>query len=78
MFAKIVEVEGEQVLFYTEPSSRHDDRMKLHQIVELGDIQADVVVDGLTEEAAEIALGGAEEAAPRLRKIVQKMLDGEI
>jgi hypothetical protein len=51
-FAEIVEVDGEQVLFYTEPDE-DDDFGKLHQIVQIEgtcmDAAASIPIDKLDE-----------------------------
>lgn len=48
-FAKIVEVGGRQVLFYIDrdADAPDDDRLRLHQIVHMNGIEADVALGGI-------------------------------
>lgn len=56
-FAKIFEVDGEQVLFYVEPDtqSEYDDRDRIHQIVRIDGVCADIALGGMTYEDADKA-----------------------
>ena len=47
-FARIIEVDGKQVLFYTEPDHEYDGCELVHQIVNLKGVQADIKLGGVT------------------------------
>jgi hypothetical protein len=76
-FARIVEVDGEQVLFYIEPDheSKKEGREKLHQIIRINGICADVALGGMTPEAADKALAKCDEPVARgVIEMVRKAL----
>ena len=71
-FAKIIEVEGEQVLFYLQPD---DDCEKLHQIVRVDGVCADVAISGLTYENADKSFADLDEtAALRVLNVVRDLM----
>lgn len=78
-FANIIELEGEQVLFYVEPDHDHeeDDRFVLHQIVSVCGVVADVKLGGLTEENADKALANTDEKmASHVLKTIRDLMEG--
>ena len=65
-FAKIVEVDGEQVLFYIEPDDEADGKEKLHQICRVDGLCGDIALGGLSYESADEALSKIGEKEARL------------
>jgi hypothetical protein len=64
-FAKIVEVDGEQVLFYLEPDKDEDEREMLNQIVRVDGLCINVALGGFTYERADAAFAGIDETYAR-------------
>lgn len=75
-FAKIIEVDGEQVLFYIEPNNDQDPPCEtLHQIVRIDGVCADIKMDGMTYAQADKAFNGiGEEAALVVLNCVRGLL----
>lgn len=80
-FAKLFEVEGEQVLFFREPDNDGDfpdDREMIHQMVNIGGVFADVKLCGFTIENSDKAWAKIDqEAADNLVKSVRGLLAGK-
>lgn len=73
-FAKIVVVDGQQVLFYTEPDPEHDDKTKLNQIVQMDGYTANIAVGGISDDSGLIERLG-EEDAKRVLKAVKDLME---
>lgn len=54
-FAKLFDVDGEQVLFYLEPDHDSDGCDKLHQIVRVDGMYIDMALGGISYENADKA-----------------------
>jgi hypothetical protein len=76
-FAKIVEVDGEQVLFYLEPDADEDDKEKLNQIVRIDGMCINTALCGMSYKAADAAFAKIDDAcARRLLKVARSMIKG--
>lgn len=72
-FAKIVVVDGEQVLFYTEPDSEDETKTKLHQIAQPDGLVADIALGGIADDTGLIDRIGETEARNVL-KIIREFM----
>jgi hypothetical protein len=48
-FAKIIEIEGQQVLFWVEEDDDHEGCVKMHQMVDFDGIRADITLGGIKD-----------------------------
>ena len=65
-FAKIIKVDGYQVLFYLEPDNEEGSREKLHQIVRKGGLCVDATVYSLTHKEADKLFEGIDESSAKM------------
>lgn len=75
-FAKIIVVDGEQVLFYTEPDPEDETKTKLHQIAQPDGLVADVALGGIKDDTGLLDRIGDAEARSVLQIIRQFVDDG--
>jgi len=74
-FAKIIECQGEQVLFFLEPDEEADEREMLHQVVRIDGMCIDVKVGGLTYDKADKVFADLnEDSAELVLKAVRDMI----
>lgn len=70
-FAKIVVIDGEQVLFYTEPDPEDETATKLNQMVQVDGLIANVAVGGIKNADGLIERIGYD-AARKVMQIVRE------
>lgn len=70
-FAKIVVVDGVQVLFYTEPDPEDDEKTKLNQITQVDGLVANIACGGIADDTGLLDRIGEPEAR-QVIKIVQE------
>jgi hypothetical protein len=74
-FAKIVEVDGRQVLFYIESDTVYDGKAKVNQIVRVDGLEINAALHGLTyEQADEILAERNEDSARAVVAFAQQIL----
>ncbi len=79
-FAKLFEVDGEQVLFFREPDTDNeaDDREILHQVVNIDGVCADIKLCGMTYANVDKAFDMLDEHSARgVLKTVRDILAGK-
>lgn len=77
-FAKLFEIDNEQVLFYREPDhDAEDDREKLHQVVYIDGVCIDMAVGGMTYELGDTAFDKVDQDyARQILANARKLLSG--
>ena len=64
-WAKLFEVNGEQVLFFIEADETRDDRC-LHQLIMIDEYTVDAIIKGLNPNDAQLALNSIDQETAKL------------
>ena len=76
MWAKIVEVDGKQVVYWNEPANEEMTVYDLHQIIDCGGERIDMMLKGIPEEHLEQYMNDLdEETAKTALKVIQEVVE---